>query len=81
MNAKDNSLKIAVFIMCMQSLIIPALAPLVLFYILDSKVLSEEKREELFSSLSSMSEVLGWKVEVLSPSSISNSMLQRCERL
>ena len=45
----------------------------------DSKVLSEEKRDGIFKSISSSegSEWLGWKVEVLSPSAISNGMLQR----
>lgn len=46
-------------------------------FILDSKVLSEEKREELFAALSSADEVLGWKVQILSPNYISTSMLQR----
>ena len=42
----------------------------------DSKVLSEEKREELFRCIDS-SHLLGWKVEILSPNDISNCMLQR----
>ena len=43
----------------------------------DSKTLTEEKRESLFAALSSSHELLGWKVEILSPNFISNSMLQR----
>lgn len=46
-------------------------------HILDSKVLTEERRDELFKALSCMEETLGWKVEVLSPNAISNAMLQR----
>lgn len=44
----------------------------------DSKVLSEEKREELFQCIDTSPHLLGWKVEILSPSDISNCMLQRC---
>ena len=43
----------------------------------DSKVLTAEQREQLFQSINSSSSFLGWKVEVLSPSHISNCMLQR----
>jgi ribonuclease H2 subunit A len=43
----------------------------------DSKVLSEEKREELFRCIDSSSHLLGWKVEILSPNDISNCMLRR----
>jgi ribonuclease H2 subunit A len=43
----------------------------------DSKVLSEERREELFTAIDSSPHLLGWKVEILSPSHISNCMLRR----
>lgn len=43
----------------------------------DSKVLSEEKRDELFKVISLRKELLGWKVEIISPNYISNAMLQR----
>ena len=44
----------------------------------DSKVLSEERRDELFEAIQCRNEdLLGWKVEVLSPNAISNAMLQR----
>lgn len=43
----------------------------------DSKVLTEEKREELFGKLCDEKEYVGWCVEVISPNSICNSMLRR----
>lgn len=43
----------------------------------DSKVLTEEKREELFGKLCEGKEYVGWMVEVISPNSICNSMLRR----
>lgn len=43
----------------------------------DSKVLSEEKREELFGKLCNDKDYVGWAVEVISPNSICNSMLKR----
>ena len=42
----------------------------------DSKTLNEEQREKLFEMINT-AEYLGWKVEILSPSHISNAMLQR----
>ena len=47
------------------------------FFEADSKVLSEEKREELFRCIDSSSHLLGWRVEILSPNDISNCMLHR----
>ena len=47
------------------------------FFPIDSKVLSEEKRDELFKVISLRKELLGWKVEIISPNYISNAMLQR----
>lgn len=44
----------------------------------DSKILSEERRDELFEALCRNKDLLGWKVDILSPNSISNAMLQRC---
>lgn len=46
------------------------------FFVADSKVLNEEQREKLFELINT-AEYLGWKVEILSPNHISNSMLQR----
>ncbi len=43
----------------------------------DSKVLKEHQRDKLFKDINSSEEFIGWKVEVLSPNCISNSMLQR----
>lgn len=42
----------------------------------DSKVLSEAKREEIFGAIVSHQQLLGWKVDILSPNFISNSMLK-----
>ena len=46
------------------------------FLVTDSKVLKEEQREKLFEMINT-TEYLGWKVEILSPNHISNSMLLR----
>jgi len=46
--------------------------------ILDSKTLTEEQRESIFTQLNEAREMIGWMVEVLSPTYISNSMLRRC---
>lgn len=43
----------------------------------DSKVLNEEQREKLFAAINSAEELVGWKVEILSPNRISTAMLQR----
>lgn len=44
----------------------------------DSKTLTEEKRENIFDKMCTESkEKLGWMVEILSPTFISNSMLKR----
>ncbi|XP_002734939.1 ribonuclease H2 subunit A-like [Saccoglossus kowalevskii] len=43
----------------------------------DSKTLSEEQREELFTKIYEANQVLGYKMEVLSPNIISNSMFRR----
>ncbi|XP_071948631.1 ribonuclease H2 subunit A-like [Antedon mediterranea] len=43
----------------------------------DSKTLSEEKREALFTSIEEANDVLGFEVEVISPTFISNNMLKR----
>ena len=47
------------------------------FTFVDSKTLSEEQREKLFGGISTASDLLGWKTEILSPNDISNAMLQR----
>ncbi|XP_033126426.1 ribonuclease H2 subunit A-like isoform X2 [Anneissia japonica] len=43
----------------------------------DSKTLSEEKREGLFTSIEEAGDLLGFEVEVISPTFISNNMLKR----
>lgn len=43
----------------------------------DSKTLTEEKREEIFDMLNKTENLIGWMIEILSPTYISNSMLRR----
>ncbi|GIY42827.1 ribonuclease H2 subunit A [Caerostris darwini] len=43
----------------------------------DSKTLTEEKRENLFSLIDEASDMMGWILDILSPNFISNSMLKR----
>lgn len=43
----------------------------------DSKALTEEKRDVIFSNICKTSNKLGWAVEVIAPNSICNSMLSR----
>ncbi|KAG8175984.1 hypothetical protein JTE90_010936 [Oedothorax gibbosus] len=43
----------------------------------DSKTLTEEKRENLFSVIDEAKDFMGWILEIHSPNVISNSMLQR----
>ncbi|XP_052772416.1 ribonuclease H2 subunit A-like [Mya arenaria] len=43
----------------------------------DSKTLTEEQREAIFEQLTGAGEIIGWMVEILSPTYISNSMLRR----
>lgn len=43
----------------------------------DSKTLTEEQRESIFEKLCEAKELIGWMIEVLSPTYISNSMLRR----
>lgn len=43
----------------------------------DSKVLNEEKRDAIFQEICDASDTVGWAVEVISPNTISNSMLSR----
>ncbi|XP_060597317.1 ribonuclease H2 subunit A-like [Ruditapes philippinarum] len=43
----------------------------------DSKTLTEEQRESIFEKLNGAKELIGWMVEILSPTYISNSMLRR----
>lgn len=45
----------------------------------DSKTLTEEKRESLLGNIEDACDVIGWLLEVLSPTVISNSMLRRCK--
>ncbi|XP_071036725.1 ribonuclease H2 subunit A isoform X2 [Parasteatoda tepidariorum] len=43
----------------------------------DSKTLTEEKRENLFEIISDSKDMMGWLLEILSPTVISNNMLKR----
>ncbi|CAG5938261.1 unnamed protein product [Menidia menidia] len=43
----------------------------------DSKTLSEEERENLFQKLDEAKSYVGWALQILSPNTISTSMLQR----
>lgn len=43
----------------------------------DSKTLTEEKREDIFEMLNKTENLIGWMIEILSPTFISNSMLRR----
>uniref|UniRef100_A0A8C6S9X3 Ribonuclease n=1 Tax=Neogobius melanostomus TaxID=47308 RepID=A0A8C6S9X3_9GOBI len=43
----------------------------------DSKTLSEEERENLFENLHKSRSFIGWALQILSPNTISTSMLQR----
>ncbi|XP_072379740.1 ribonuclease H2 subunit A isoform X1 [Diabrotica undecimpunctata] len=43
----------------------------------DSKALTEEKRDNIFSNICKESKVVGWAVEIISPNSICNNMLSR----
>ncbi|XP_039283157.1 ribonuclease H2 subunit A [Nilaparvata lugens] len=43
----------------------------------DSKSLTEQKRETIFDSICKETSYVGWAVEVISPNTICNSMLQR----
>lgn len=43
----------------------------------DSKALTEEKRDVIFSNICQNSKKLGWAVEVIAPNSICNNMLSR----
>lgn len=43
----------------------------------DSKTLTEEKRESLLDSIVNAGDMIGWLLEVLSPTVISNNMLRR----
>lgn len=48
------------------------------FLLTDSKTLSEAERENLFEKLQESKNYIGWAVKILSPNTISTSMLQRC---
>nr|XP_023647612.1 ribonuclease H2 subunit A [Paramormyrops kingsleyae] len=43
----------------------------------DSKTLTEAERENLFSKIDEAKDFVGWALQILSPNTISNSMLQR----
>ena len=45
----------------------------------DSKQLTEEQRDKLFADINGASDFMGWNVEIISPSFISNSMLARLQ--
>ena len=46
-------------------------------YYSDSKTLSEEKRDHLFSVIQQNSDFIGWAIKIISPTEISNEMLRR----
>lgn len=43
----------------------------------DSKTLTEEQRENLFESIHKNNDYIGWSIELLSPTFISNCMYKR----
>lgn len=43
----------------------------------DSKALTEKKREDILNKICAVNDYVGWMVEVISPNTICNSMLQR----
>lgn len=43
----------------------------------DSKTLTDKKREEILETLIKANEFVGWMVDVISPNTICNKMLQR----
>ena len=49
-------------------------------YCLDSKTLTEEQREEIFSKICDNTDMMGWMVHILSSACISRSMLRRYAR-
>ena len=49
-------------------------------YCLDSKTLTEEQREEIFSKICDNTDMMGWMVHILSSACISRSMLRRYVR-
>lgn len=46
-------------------------------FFIDSKTLTEAERENLFQNLNDASSYIGWALHILSPNTISTSMLQR----
>ena len=48
-----------------------------LFKYIDSKVLTEEAREKLFTVVDENKDFIGWMLDILSPTQISNNMLKR----
>lgn len=43
----------------------------------DSKVLSEQARDDIFDEITKQSEILGWAVHIISPTTISNCSFRR----
>lgn len=43
----------------------------------DSKVLSEQARDDIFDGITKQSEILGWAVHIISPTTISNCSFRR----
>lgn len=43
----------------------------------DSKALTEKKREEMFASACASKDYIGWAVDIISPNFICNKMLKR----
>ena len=46
-------------------------------YLLDSKTLNEQQREVLMKRIQDSADHMGYKIEILSPNYIANSMLRR----
>lgn len=43
----------------------------------DSKVLSEQARDEIFDGITNKNDVLGWAVHIIAPNTISNCSFRR----
>uniref|UniRef100_A0A2S2QCN9 Ribonuclease n=1 Tax=Sipha flava TaxID=143950 RepID=A0A2S2QCN9_9HEMI len=44
----------------------------------DSKVLSEQARDEIFDGINNQGDLLGWAVHIISPTTISNCSFKSC---
>ena len=48
-----------------------------LIFLLDSKTLTKEARDNLLSVIEKNSDYIGWAIKIISPTQISNDMLRR----